>query len=665
MQSKESNANVFLFVSGLVFLYALSRLNFETKNPWREELFPISPLNVTKESNYIIGTEISLSCVRSMLNQRDTAFLNAVAYISFSEMKHAYETYLEHVPSLARELYKFTFIYRQLEQNQQIYYYNGVLFSDFEHLLGNYISVTHNHLVHDSMMVVRSDQREFFRRIIRYLVDIPTATENKTLMPNHDILFREWMYNVIKDDSHWIKLPLVCDEYKAMGCPPSLKYCCQVLYHPSSAYQLYNQSKAFVLATEIATTTATTFNSTEVSLPISGIIDRYDDLPYITTLSAHEMDMESTVEDRTIFKFLESKENCLPIEENCSFCLKRYGLCSICKPLCKCFCDTICTEVPREQEQQNVKLVLYSTPKYVRDHRRLIPRIVHQTWHESVTKDKYPNLSRFAESWKQFNWEYKFWSDQDASDFISMHFPHEVKEAYDALSPGAFRADLFRYCVLFIHGGVYADIDILSESSLDLTIPEPNNIGFMIPLDVGTKGIHGTSYCLWNGLIFSAPGHPFLAMAIQNAVNRINNRFTSVDHMQSLCTNDGDEIDYTVSHRHDVLFFTGPCILGTSINRVLGRSPQAHFSPGDQVDIPLNKDIPGSFVILSANTDDMGAHRFTLLEKNMLLASTDMEVTTDQIHIEAIIQRKDIIKGIEGVYTHSEPKKGMVVFRKK
>ena len=95
---------------------------------------------------------------------------------------------------------------------------------------------------------------------------------------------------------------------------------------------------------------------------------------------------------------------------------------------------------------------------------------------------KSPNFSRLSESWKQQSgWEYRFYNDDDAANFLSTHFPVEVKEAYDVLIPGAFKADLFRYCVLFIHGGVYADIDVMLTSKLEAVID--SDIGFMIPLD--------------------------------------------------------------------------------------------------------------------------------------------------------------------------------------
>ena len=46
---------------------------------------------------------------------------------------------------------------------------------------------------------------------------------------------------------------------------------------------------------------------------------------------------------------------------------------------------------------------------------------------------------------------------------------------------GAFKADLFRYCVLLIRGGVYADMDVLLQTNLDDAIA--NDIGFMTPID--------------------------------------------------------------------------------------------------------------------------------------------------------------------------------------
>lgn len=177
-------------------------------------------------------------------------------------------------------------------------------------------------------------------------------------------------------------------------------------------------------------------------------------------------------------------------------CIQHYPKC----PMgCKCFCDNLCKIQPVSNITRYMTMNNTSSPKD-----RLIPKIVHQTWKNPVTKEEYPNMSRFVQSWQQSGWSYVFYDDDDAASFIASNFPSEVKEAYDALIPGAFKADFFRYCILFIHGGVYADIDILCTCDLDSAID--SDVSFLVPIDLA-PGKNGNS-CLWNGFIASAPGHP-------------------------------------------------------------------------------------------------------------------------------------------------------------
>ena len=49
----------------------------------------------------------------------------------------------------------------------------------------------------------------------------------------------------------------------------------------------------------------------------------------------------------------------------------------------------------------------------------------------------------------------------DASEqreFIKANFEADVLLAYDTLIPAAFKADLWRYCILYKKGGIYVDI---------------------------------------------------------------------------------------------------------------------------------------------------------------------------------------------------------------
>jgi hypothetical protein len=382
----------------------------------------------------------------------------------------------------------------------------------------------------------------------------------------------------------------------------------------------------------------------ELPKPINAATGHFleDDLPYISTLSVKEHIKPETLLTPNFFDIL-LKQDCLPADKKCSNCLrnKKGADCKTCATACPCYCKILC-QIPMEEKFVSKELTI-RPPLYSRDPSRLIPKIIHQTWFEPVTKEKYPNMSRLIESFKNSGWKYHFYTDEDAQNFLSTHFPPEVRQAYDALRPGAFKADLFRYCALLIHGGVYADMDIMLEANLDLAVGP--DIGFMVPQDEPGIPVN-TRMCLWNGFIAAAPGHPFLAKVIETVVNNVRNRFTSVDVDALFCPNP----ELSILHAFDTLFTAGPCILGAMINKVLGRHGQTPFEAGeidiweasksknqdfviDFDDIPSLR-IPGRTIILHQDKWDMGAHRFTFLEKNLVVAATDLPDSDDRSNQE-------------------------------
>jgi Glycosyltransferase sugar-binding region containing DXD motif len=389
------------------------------------------------------------------------------------------------------------------------------------------------------------------------------------------------------------------------------------------------------------------FQDSDLGMPVSH-------LPYIAVVRETKTNAPpATTHETPNFFDLLLRNSCLPPDKECYKCLKlgykeddEGGDCNVCAEKCPCYCKALCSIRPPPKRLAAVWDV--TMPRYRKDPSRLIPRVIHQTWFEPVTKEAYPNMSRLIESFRQSGWEYEFYDDDKAAQFLYAHFPPEVREAYDALIPGAFKADLFRYCVLLIRGGVYADMDILLESNLEQAVD--GSIGFMTAQDSPGETI-GHRSCLWNGLMASAPGHVFLAQTIQNVVNNVRNRFTSVDYDDMLCPNPV----LSVSHTVDTLYTCGPCILGASLNDVLKRHRQTGFRYGD-VDlyeterkrhatanddnskpIPISVDpsdprllIPGRTLLLCQNKEDMGSHRFTHATANLIVAATDMPEYDDR-----------------------------------
>ena len=422
-------------------------------------------------------------------------------------------------------------------------------------------------------------------------------------------------------------------------CPPAAGFCCDVTdpaldavvmvtRHPLLPYQLLPAPSSFPRPYRWD-------KLGEAGRPGGGAeaaeVAAVSSAPHRATLREELFDRPDKMSSTPNFFEILLSNDCLPTDRTCSLCLKQKSgaTCKSCAKACPCYCNALCeTHV---EEKFLSKKVRVTPPTYRKDPSRLIPRIVHQTWFEDVTKDKYPNMSRLIESWKRSGWEYRFYSDDAASEFLSLHFPPEVKEAYDAILPGAFKADLFRYCALLVDGGVYADMDVLLETNLDAAVPA--DVGFMVPVDEPGM-VAGHRMCLWNGLIASAPGHPFLAQTIENVVNNVRNRFTSVDTDNTLCPNP----EISVAHSFDILFTAGPCMLGSSINKLLGLHPQTSYEAGT-IDIwgqgqrgpsgDIKEDdprlgIPGRAIILKQDKWDMGAHRFTWEEENLVVAATDM-----------------------------------------
>ena len=86
-----------------------------------------------------------------------------------------------------------------------------------------------------------------------------------------------------------------------------------------------------------------------------------------------------------------------------------------------------------------------------------IPRVIYQTWE---SKDLPEVMQRVQKIVRDANptFEIKLFDTNERREFIKNNFPAEIVYAYDTLIPGAFQADLWRYCILYMYGGVYLDI---------------------------------------------------------------------------------------------------------------------------------------------------------------------------------------------------------------
>ena len=123
-----------------------------------------------------------------------------------------------------------------------------------------------------------------------------------------------------------------------------------------------------------------------------------------------------------------------------------------------------------------------------------------------------PKLVKGMRSWlknsKEFN--YFFYNNQMCDDFIKNNFDENVYKAYSMLPIAVMKADLWRYCIIYKYGGIYADTDTIC-------LYDPRI--FLTDALLTVVAENETHLCQW---VFSAPANsPILKSIIDLSVKRI------------------------------------------------------------------------------------------------------------------------------------------------
>lgn len=144
----------------------------------------------------------------------------------------------------------------------------------------------------------------------------------------------------------------------------------------------------------------------------------------------------------------------------------------------------------------------------------IIPLNIFQTWH---TKNLPTTMAKSVELIKKTNprFNHELFDDDDCREFIKNNFNPDVLNAFDRLVPGAYKADLWRYCILYIKGGIYLDIKYMPINGFRfVTLTEKEHW----VLDVDNNGIY-------NALIVAKAGNQILLKAINQIVEHVKNRY--------------------------------------------------------------------------------------------------------------------------------------------
>lgn len=147
-----------------------------------------------------------------------------------------------------------------------------------------------------------------------------------------------------------------------------------------------------------------------------------------------------------------------------------------------------------------------------------IPKVIYQTWY---TKDLPPKMKECVEKLQKDNPDYKYelYDDNDCRNFIKNNFDNNVLYAFDKLIPGAYKADLWRYCILYKKGGIYLDIKYECYNGFSFNQLDPNTEYFV--LDMAHNGVRG----IYNAFMVCKPNNEKLLNCINQIVKNVNRSY--------------------------------------------------------------------------------------------------------------------------------------------
>ena len=183
---------------------------------------------------------------------------------------------------------------------------------------------------------------------------------------------------------------------------------------------------------------------------------------------------------------------------------------------------------------------------------------IHQIW---ITENNQPPPEYIIKKMEKVkniydDYEYKLYNNQSIISLLKANFSKNVLLAYSKCNAYAFKADLVRYCILYLYGGYYFDSAVCPEFKFECDFNFMPNGGLVI---IDEESIKLLDNCF---MYFHAPKHHFLKQAIDQCVeNILNHRYgrhpldiTSPMMLNDLNHFDIKKLDLTIIDNRKTIF---------------------------------------------------------------------------------------------------------------
>jgi len=152
---------------------------------------------------------------------------------------------------------------------------------------------------------------------------------------------------------------------------------------------------------------------------------------------------------------------------------------------------------------------------YDNEYTQEIPKIIFQTGNSKNFKDilHFNSIMSFIELNPEYT--YIYFDNKDSRKFLKENFSDEINYSYDLLVPGAFKADLLRYCFLYNNGGCYFDCKQILRYPIRIFLK--NDKKLVLCNDV-------IDNALLNAVIFSTMKNEIIQKTIKDCVYNVINK---------------------------------------------------------------------------------------------------------------------------------------------
>jgi len=193
----------------------------------------------------------------------------------------------------------------------------------------------------------------------------------------------------------------------------------------------------------------------------------------------------------------------------------------------------------------------------------MIPKIIHQTYKQ--VDNLPPVYMKCQDTIKSLHlplgWEYRFWTDEAMYREVES-FP-DLYPIFMRLPRKILQIDVFRYCLMWKYGGLYADLDYMFRKPFDLISDD-----LVLPI---SREQSRMKYPLrfGNCIFASKPGHPFWRFVLDDIIQ-------NPEHLE--CKTDSEVMDSEIGTGPGFItkmYFTCP----ESVRQTIMTPARSQFHP--------------------------------------------------------------------------------------